>query len=320
MSKRKRDAINRLTLCLCIGLWPVVGCDGGTEEAPAAENGETGDPTATGDGSTDPTGQASGDATGGDEGTGTVAPPECTTTADATLVTDMGELTYAAATVSAYSVHSLDNGCINEVSILVSQDNGCALSLTLETLDGSWALTGGSLTVDDGCGSALAEAAAGTYLLDVGASTGGLDGQPTVASATEASCESAATFDFTGIARFKEGEAKMLSVNLNGLTLSGEVLSGVDGTSVACPAEIPACTDRTCGTDDFGKSCGGCPDGEACVDGGCRVWNCPPGAPYGTHPGENLTDLELRDCDGNTVYLHELCGADAAYFNLLAGW
>jgi hypothetical protein len=303
-----------------MGLWPVVGCDGGTEDVLTSETGEAGDPAVSGDGdgTTNPSDQASGDTPATNDGTGTVALPECSASADAVLTTDMGELTYEAATVSATSMHSLDSGCIYEMSINVSQGDGCALSLTLQTLDGDWALSGGSLTVDEGCGSALAEAAAGTYLLDAGASTGGLDGQPTVASANEAGCHPATGFDFTGVAHFKDGDA-VLSVNLNGLMLSGDVLSTV-GTGTACPAEIPACTDRTCGTDTFGKSCGDCAEGEACVDGGCRVWNCPPGAPFGTHPGENLTDVELRDCDGNTVYLHELCGADAAYFNLLAGW
>ena len=108
-------------------------------------------------------------------------------------------------------------------------------------------------------------------------------------------------------------------MNLNGIVLTGDVMS-TPTTAGACPAEVAACADRTCGTDDYGKSCGTCGEGHACMDGACVVWNCPPGAPFGTTPGENLTNVELKDCDGNSVWLHELCGADAAYFNLLAGW
>ena len=303
-----------------MGLWPVIGCDGGTEGSASGQDSAQGASSGSADGSgiDEATGVVASDSADDSEES-TAAPTNCATTADATLITDMGELVYTDATATATASHNLDSGCITEVNLDIAQDSGCALSLTLEALNGEWALTGGSLTVDAACGSALAEAAAGTYLLDASTSTGGLGGQPAVATANQTSCEPGESFDITGLAQFRDGETKALSVNLNGLMLRGEVLSSV-GTDTACPAEIPACTDRTCGTDDFGKSCGTCAEGEACLDGGCMVWNCPPEGPFGTTPGENLTNAELRDCDGNTVWLHELCGADAAFFNLLAGW
>ena len=139
-----------------------------------------------------------------------------------------------------------------------------------------------------------------------------------MASSDTSTCHPGAKLDFTGLARFEDGDTSLV-LNLNELKITGDIQSSL-GEEVACPGAIPTCVDRTCGSDAYGEECGACPEGEACVDGGCRVWNCPPGAPFGTKPGENLTDLELRDCDGNPVFLHELCGADAAYFNLLAGW
>ena len=251
--------------------------------------------------------------------TETPQPEECTARADATLSSDQGEIVYADAIVSAAAQHAPSAGCINELSLTLSSEGSCPMSLTFQTLEGEqWGLTAGSFTVDAECGEGLDESTHGDYTLNVALSTGGLDGQPMAQDAASAGCQPSANIALTGLALF-DGEGKTLEVNLNGLSLNGGVLSS-PSTNDSCPAAISACPNRTCGTDDYGKSCGTCPDGEACVDGGCRVWNCPPGAPFGTTPGTNLTDVELRDCDGNPVFLHELCGADVGFFNLLAGW
>jgi hypothetical protein len=67
--------------------------------------------------------------------------------------------------------------------------------------------------------------------------------------------------------------------------------------------------------------CGGtCGEFENCVNDACMPSYCPPEGPYGTHPGDTFTDVVVKDCDGNDVHIHELCGANAGYFNLLAGW
>jgi hypothetical protein len=66
--------------------------------------------------------------------------------------------------------------------------------------------------------------------------------------------------------------------------------------------------------------CAACGESESCIDGVCYGPGCPPEAPYGTHPGDMLTDVVVYDCDGNPVHLHSLCGANVGYFNLLAGW
>ena len=67
--------------------------------------------------------------------------------------------------------------------------------------------------------------------------------------------------------------------------------------------------------------CGGeCGEFEDCVGGTCQPTYCPPEGPYGVMPGDTLTDVVVKDCDGNDVHIHELCGANAGFFNLLAGW
>ena len=47
---------------------------------------------------------------------------------------------------------------------------------------------------------------------------------------------------------------------------------------------------------------------------------CPPEGPFGIRAGQQLPPLELRDCDGNTHNLHELCDAKASYTFVFAGW
>ena len=68
-------------------------------------------------------------------------------------------------------------------------------------------------------------------------------------------------------------------------------------------------------------TCGGeCSAYEACVEDKCVPALCPPEGPYGVMPGDTLTDVTVKDCDGNDVHIHELCGANVGFFNLLAGW
>lgn len=66
--------------------------------------------------------------------------------------------------------------------------------------------------------------------------------------------------------------------------------------------------------------CGACTSAESCLDGVCYAPGCPPEPPYGTHPGEMLTDVVVYDCEDNPVHLHAMCGANVGYFNLFAGW
>jgi peroxiredoxin len=47
---------------------------------------------------------------------------------------------------------------------------------------------------------------------------------------------------------------------------------------------------------------------------------CPPTGPFGGDLGNQLPDLQLADCDGQTVSLHELCGANAGLIYHFYGW
>ncbi len=84
--------------------------------------------------------------------------------------------------------------------------------------------------------------------------------------------------------------------------------------------DVPGDTTVALDTAVAGGCEGGCTAGSRCIDDKCVPSYCPPNGPYGIHPGETLTDVVVKDCDGNDVHIHELCGAPAGYFNLLAGW
>ncbi len=291
----------------------LVGCDGASEGSDAAQ--VEGERTQNND---DDPNQRSGRQNSETLGDEVSAEPACAATANALFETDQGELRYTDANAELTATHAPSSACVQALSLTLSQGEGCRLHLELGTTDGAWALTSGALTLDDACADAIS-APAGTYTLDSESSTGGLDGQPKVNLAEDSACASAGAISLTGVALFSAEDSTSLNVNLNGVTFSGDLLSAA-GADDACPADIAACTEVTCGQDAYGKACGECAEGEACIEGSCRVWNCPPGGPFGTMPGETLTNVELKDCDGNTVFLHDLCGADAAYFNLLAGW
>ena len=47
---------------------------------------------------------------------------------------------------------------------------------------------------------------------------------------------------------------------------------------------------------------------------------CPPPEPYGYEVGAPLHDLSFLDCDGLSVGLHDLCGADAGLVFNFYGW
>jgi hypothetical protein len=89
-----------------------------------------------------------------------------------------------------------------------------------------------------------------------------------------------------------------------------------------CACDTTPATGDDVTTDLADAPCqGACGPNESCVGDVCVPSYCPPAGPnFGTHPGDTFTDLVVKDCDGNDVHLNELCGAKAAYFNLLAGW
>ena len=92
-------------------------------------------------------------------------------------------------------------------------------------------------------------------------------------------------------------------------------------SQTASSIAVAAMSDSVAESGTLSDTCGGeCRDYEACVDDTCVPTFCPPEGPYGVMPGDTLTDVIVKDCDGNDVHIHELCGANAGFFNLLAGW
>ena len=99
----------------------------------------------------------------------------------------------------------------------------------------------------------------------------------------------------------------------------GSVDAGLDDALVTA-GDVDGSLDAT-GSDPAGEGpCSACADNETCVEDVCLAEGCPPTEPYGVMAGDNLTDVVVYDCEGEPVNVHSLCGANVAYFNLLAGW
>ena len=290
-------------------LWlmmPLAGCDSGGGDSPSPGAGDPG----SGDDGDD------GDD-GGDGGDGVAAtafdPASCTITGAGALETSAGEL--AGAGLTAMGSHLLSSGCSSQLAVTID-DGGCSLGVTLYGGGGTWLLSDGALTVGDGCALAAAE---GEYALDAAASTGAVLDAPTLEAGTTEACVAVDGLGLVGLARFTGG-GETVEVDLGGLALSGTVHT-VGVAEGSCPAAAALCDGLTCGADAYGVECGACADGETCDGGQCAsAWCPPPQTGLGTHPGDTLTDVVVYDCDGAEVHLHDLCGAKAGYFNLLAGW
>ncbi len=70
-------------------------------------------------------------------------------------------------------------------------------------------------------------------------------------------------------------------------------------------------------------ACSAPDDGNACIDGGsCEPasGHCPPEGPYGFDVGDTYSNLELENCDGKPVSLHDLCGAKVGMVTNLYSW
>ena len=100
-----------------------------------------------------------------------------------------------------------------------------------------------------------------------------------------------------------------------------DVAGGPDG--MADSGCVPDCGGMECGDNGCGGSCGTCTGGATCVEGTCEdpAATCPPGPPYGPSVGDTGADASLKDCDGNTVNLHELmCAGKATWILPFFGW
>jgi len=238
----------------------------------------------------------------------------CATTPAGVLVTSAGNVAYDGGSATSSGKYLEAEGCLTELTLGFAKGESCPLSLTLREKDGAWSLAAGSFTVDDSCG--LDGIAKGEYTLSADGGTAALSEAPSATGSEE--CVSADKIALMGQGDFVNG-GQTLTLTLDQLALSGETATEV-AESGSCPSLAIACEDIACGNDEYGNRCGACELGYVCDVGECKVEGCPPVGPYGTNPYKTLTDLEIFDCDGNPVRLHELCGAPAGFFNLLAGW
>ena len=83
----------------------------------------------------------------------------------------------------------------------------------------------------------------------------------------------------------------------------------------------PDCAAKQCGGDGCGGSCGTCSVGTCNGAGQCQApLSCPPDGPYGLNVGDIAPDVTLKDCDGNSYSVHDLCDGAAAWIFGFTGW
>jgi hypothetical protein len=86
----------------------------------------------------------------------------------------------------------------------------------------------------------------------------------------------------------------------------------------------PDCQDKECGNDGCGDNCGVCKAGQKCTTlSACKQINtatCPPEGPFGINVGDTMVDVELKDCDGKSYSLHDLCSYDGTWIFGYADW
>lgn len=308
-----------------------VGCDSGGDGYSGGD-GATGDTGAVDDGGRDTPiddsrvtrdDTVADQATGGVDETGDTGvdtlgfdPATCAPSISGTLETTAGDIDLAGVTAELAASHLLSDGCVTQLQVTLPVADGCALELTLYGAAGVWELSTGTFDVGAACGLAVPD---GAWMLDAAASTGGLLDAAAVTAETADACLDATGLATVGLARFASGDDSF-EVDLGSLAIGGTLHThGVAEGS--CPSAVTPCETLTCGADAYGVTCGTCPDGEVCEAGQCASqWCPPPQFGFGTHPGDVLADVVVYDCEGQEVHLHELCGAKAGYFNLLAGW
>ncbi len=256
---------------------------------------------------------------GSDEGTGEGAelsePGEGEATCGApalagSLETSDGTIALDAFTPELALEHGAE-GCLTRVDLTLTRAGGaCALELTLEAAGGAWSVVGSTIATAGNCELAPAESGPWSW-------SGGMAGLAT-SPVGDVACTDLAALSLVGELTYDGLKGGQHVVTFGDVLLSGGAPSAP--TAEACPADLEPCAGLECGR-DLGVECGGCSGALSCVDGVCDVALCPPTDPLGVATGYKITDLDLLDCDGNPITLHEeLCGHQAAYMNLLAGW
>jgi len=227
----------------------------------------------------------------------------------------IGEDSYPLAESSTMLSAQHNADCISAFSLQLDWQ-GCSLALEGESSESGWNLN-------------LAELGNATHLDElceieglVGATFNSEESRIGLVAGPEGSTEETTCIDVSSLAMVGTlvfGTDSSLVLDLDEIVLDGNFLSGHADEGGCAPA-VETCENVSCGPDAYGVECGGCEDGFACIEGSCQVWNCPPEGPFGTQIGDLVFPYEYQDCDGNWHSLHDLCGAPASLFNLLAGY
>ena len=238
----------------------------------------------------------------------------------ASTLTTAGEIAWPDAEPTVEITRSKSEGCLQGMNIEIGGEDGCRLKLSIQVSEADLTIESGTLTIVDACASDLS-IAEGIYVADSETSTAGVVQDITGAYSDDDGCVLLDTLSLIGRVSFRKAasQTEVLAVYLDTMPISGSVMDALtDGGSCADPAV--SCAGMNCGEDAYGIACGECSDELVCKNNSCGEALCPPAGPYGTDPGTIAMDVTLSDCDGNTKSIHDMCGANAAHINLLAGW
>ena len=274
------------------------------------------------DGSIDSTDEAGQDGTDGasaaqdTSGNQRDEPLTCDAAARGYAATTIADLVYNGQAADVDIQHQV-SGCAAGLSLQLSIDGGCRLSIEADGSTGTWELVNASFRGDSSCGASWPAEYVGDFTARRDESTAAIIVAPPDLGNT--SCVDG-DIELAGRLRFDGADSEAtFDLFLNGLSVSG-LLATTEITG-SCPTPPPECADgETCGRDPWGYKCGECQAGERCTAGTCELDGCPELEPRGTDQGTYLTDLVVYDCDDNEVNLHDMCSNPAGMFYLLAGW
>ncbi|MBT9554918.1 MAG: hypothetical protein IV100_02765 [Myxococcales bacterium] len=264
------QATPRVGLILTI-MWLVTACDGSTDTASIRDDvhlGDTvGDASGTVDGALDDAAHTTNDSEGIDD----TAPDDASGPSDADEPTPDAEPSADTATEDNDGIAGDDTTPLVDADDAVTPDDtggalSCAdlLATCPTTLPGVIAAVCAEVEQGPDCATAFADALAG------GCGTT-CDGVPLTSAAVDALCGPSCT---TALA-----------------TLQATMLEGVDPCSACLPC-APDCTDRECGPDGCGGTCGACLEDEFCSEDGSCTPDC--------IPADELCNGADDDCDGAT--------------------
>jgi len=75
-----------------------------------------------------------------------------------------------------------------------------------------------------------------------------------------------------------------------------------------------------CGSAEQNEMSAAAPDAGSMIMDAALDYTCPPPRPFGIRKGKSVRNVILEDCDGKTYQIHGLCGNQASWFFVYAGW